>query len=310
MNFNMVVGELTEKVTVEAGAEMINSTDASVSTVVDQTYVKNMPLNGRSFHDLVLLAPGVVTQTPQASQNGVGVAGEFSISGQRTESNTYIIDGVSGNVGSAAGCNMYFAGASGSLPGATALGTTQALVSVDELQEFRVETSTYSAEYGRNPGGQVVFETKSGTNQWHGTAYDYLRNDFFDANDWLNNYLGVKEAPLRQNDFGGTLGGPARIPGLYNGKDKTFFFVSYEGLRLTAPQPAVAVFVPDLCMRGAGTCPGGRKPAASGLLAIMNTFPLPSPGGLQDTPSGFAQYIGSWSNPSSINSTTVRFDHV
>src|SRR5437762_1342250 len=207
MNFNMVVGELTEKVTVEAGAEMINTTDASVSTVVDQTYVKNMPLNGRSFQDLVLLAPGVVTQTPQASLNGNGVAGEFSINGQRTESNTYIIDGVSGNVGSAAGCNMYFAGASGSLPGATALGTTQALVSVDELQEFRVETSTYSAEYGRNPGGQVVFETKSGTNQWHGTAYDYLRNDVFDAPDWFNNFFAQKKTALRQNDFGGTLGG-------------------------------------------------------------------------------------------------------
>src|SRR5947207_4404039 len=85
--------------------------------------------------------------------------------------------------------------------------------------EFRVETSTYSAEYGRNPGGQIVFETKSGTNQWHGTAYDYLRNNVFDAPDWFNNFFSQKQAALRQNDFGGTLGGPLRIPHVYNGKD-------------------------------------------------------------------------------------------
>src|SRR5437762_5042454 len=301
MNFNMVVGELTEKVTVEAGAEMINTTDASVSTVVDQTYVKNMPLNGRSFHDLVLLAPGVVTQTPQASQNGVGVAGEFSISGQRTESNTYIIDGVSGNVGGAAGCSMYFAGASGSLPGATALGTTQALVSVDELQEFRVETSTYSAEYGRNPGGQVVFETKSGTNQWHGTAYDYLRNDVFDANDWFNDYLQVKQPPTRQNDFGGTFVWPIRIPHLYNGKDKTFFFVSYEGLHLTQPQAATPIFVPDNALRAAAPTP---------LNQVLNAFPVQSANAPDDKVNGFSQFNGSWSNPSSLDSTSIRFDHV
>ena len=131
----------------------------------------------------------------------------------------------------------------------TALGTTQALVSVDDLQEFRVQSSTYSAEYGRNPGGQFAFETKSGTNQWHGTAYDYLRNGAFDAQDWFNDYFGMPEPALRQNDFGGTLGGPVEIPGLYNGKDKTFFFVSYEGLRLTAPQAAIASYVPDLCLR-------------------------------------------------------------
>src|SRR5204863_8497235 len=120
------------------------------------------------------------------------------------------------------------AGASGSVPGATALGTTQALVSVDDLQEFRIQSSTYSAEYGRYPGGQFAFETKSGTNQLHGTAYDYLRNDIFDATDYFTNYLRavdptLRKTAVRQNDFGGTVGGPLRIPHLYNGKDKTFF---------------------------------------------------------------------------------------
>src|SRR5437879_3531894 len=250
----MQVGSVSQTVTVEGGAPMINTTGAAVGTVVDQTYIKNMPLNGRSFQDLILLTPGIVTQTSQTgglnNNAGIGSTGEFSVNGQRPESNNYMVDGVSANLGAARGTAMIVgAGASGSVPGATALGTTQALVSVDDLQEFRVESSTYSAEYGRNPGGQLAFTTKSGTNQWHGTAYDYLRNDYFDANDWFNNYFGQKEPPLRQNDFGGTLGGPIWIPGAYNGKDKTFFFFSYEGLRLLQPQPAFVAAVPDAALR-------------------------------------------------------------
>src|SRR6266699_3183819 len=233
-NFTLDLGGVSETVIVNAGDALnINTTDASVSTVVDQTYVKNMPLNGRSFQDLILLTPGTVTQTPQNIAGSLGRTGEFSVNGQRPESNYYTVDGASANVGAAAGFSLISnSGASGSLAASTALGTTQALVSVDALQEFRVQSSTYSAEYGRNSGGQFAFETKSGSNQWHGTAYDYLRNDAFDANNWFNNYFGVKGAALRQNDFGGTLGGPIRIPRMYNGKDKTFLFVSFEGLRL------------------------------------------------------------------------------
>jgi hypothetical protein len=305
INFTLPVGAVFETVTVEGGASMINTTDASVSTVVDQSYIKNMPLNGRSFQDLILLTPGVVTQSPQFSQSasaispGVGQTGEFSINGQRTESNNYTVDGVSANVGAATGARMTLgAGPSGSVAASTALGTTQALVSVDDLQEFRVQSSTYSSEYGRNPGGQFSFETKSGTNQLHGTAYDYLRNGFFDANDWFNNYFGLTQPPLRQNDFGGTLGGPIRIPGLYNGKDRSFFFVSYEGLRLAAPQAATVNFVPDAFLRANAAVP---------LDQALNAFPLPN--GL-DFGNGIAEYVGSWSNPASLDSTSVRFDHV
>jgi hypothetical protein len=309
VNFTLPVGAVLETVTVEGGASMINTTDASVSTVVDQTYVKNMPLNGRSFQDLILLTPGVVTQSPQnpAGAAGVGITGEFSVNGQRTESNYYTVDGVSANVGASAGQAMIEgAGASGSVAAATALGTTQALVSVDDLQEFRVSSSTYSAEYGRNPGAQFAFETKSGTNQWHGTGYEYLRNDFFDSNDYFNDYLRPLDASLtkpalRQNDFGGTFGGLVKIPHLYDEKDKTFFFVSYEGLRLVQPQAATAVFVPDDNLRANTPAP---------LNEVLNAFPMPSPKGLDDTANGIGQFIGSWSNPASINSTSVRFDHV
>src|SRR5713226_6063381 len=111
MNFTMQVGDVRETVTVEAGASIINTTDASVSTVVDQTFIRNMPLNGRSFQDLILLTPGTVTQTPQlngATGSGHGESGEFSVNGQRTESNYYTVDGVSANVGAAAGRGMIF----------------------------------------------------------------------------------------------------------------------------------------------------------------------------------------------------------
>ena len=262
-----------------------------------------MPLNGRSFQDLILLTPGTVTQTPQISPNvsGLGQTGEFSVNGQRPESNYYTVDGVSANVGAAPGTSMTgSAGASGSVAVATALGTTQALVSVDDLQEFRVQSSTYSADYGRNPGGQFSFETKSGTNDWHGTAYEYLRNGAFDANDWFTDYLGAKPPALRQNDFGGTLGGPVDIPRLYAGKDKTFFFFSYEGLRLAQPQAASVNFVPDATLRTSAPQP---------LQQVLNAFPAPSPNGSDDVANGIAEFIGAWSNPSSLNSASVRFDH-
>lgn len=300
INFTLSVGATSEVVTVSAGAPMLNTTDGSVSTVIDQNYVQNMPLNGRSFQDLILLTPGIVTQTPQNSPNSqLGEMGEFSVNGQRTESNYYTVDGVSANAGAAPGLQMSSWGAaSGSVPLASALGTTQSLVSVDDLQEFRVQTSTYSAEYGRNPGGQFAFETKSGTNQWHGTAYDYLRNGAFDANDWFNDYLGVSQPALRQNDFGGTIGGPVDIPHVYDGKDKTFFFVSYEGLRLALPQEATVNYVPDSTLRA----------AAPGLLQnALSAFPVANG---PDVGNGIAEFISSWSNPSSLDATSVRLDHV
>jgi Carboxypeptidase regulatory-like domain/TonB-dependent Receptor Plug Domain len=313
MNFHMAVGSASETVSVNADEININKSDGAVSTVVDSEMVKNMPLNGRSFQDLILLTPGIVTQSPQSGAT-LGQNGEFSVNGQRTESNYYIVDGVSANIGASQGTGMTGPGAGGSLAASTALGTTQALVSVDDLQEFRVQSSTYSAEYGRSPGAQLAFETKSGNNQLHGTVSDYLRNDYFDANDWFNDYYSTPKTATRQNDFGGTLGGPVEIPGFYNGKDKTFFFVTYEGLRLASPQPATATDVPDLCMRGLGPCPtsgpgAGRMPAAGGLLPVVKAFPLPSSNGVEDAINGFNQFIGTWSNPSSLDSTSVRLDH-
>src|SRR5258708_21617992 len=211
------VGSSTEEVTVDAGSHDINTTDASVSTVIDRKFVENTPLNGRSFQSLILLTPGAVATSPQRSSGG-GTSGEISVNGQRTESNNYTVDGVSAISGISSSPSAG-SGLSGSLPASTALGTTQALVSVDALQEFRVESSTYSAEYGRNPGGQFSMVTRSGTNDWHGTAFDYFRNEALDANSWFNdNTTPVpKKTAERQNDFGGTFGGPIRLCRLYDG---------------------------------------------------------------------------------------------
>jgi hypothetical protein len=305
-NFALQVGSIAETVTITADQNNINTADASVSTVVDQSYIKNMPLNGRSLQDLILLTPGIVTQSPQNNANTAnGVTGEFSVNGQRPEENYYTVDGVSANLGTIAGGSAFGgAGPSGSLPAATALGTTQALVSVDDLQEFRVQSSTYSAEYGRTPGAQFAFETKSGVNQWHGSAFDYLRNDAMDATDFFTNALrganpALTKPPLRQNDFGGTLGGPVEVPRLYSGKDKTFFFFSYEGLRLIQPQPAGSFPVPDAALRTSTPAP---------LNQVLNAFPVQTPGAPDDLPNGVGQFVGTWSNPSSIDSTSVRFD--
>ncbi len=302
LNFALPVGARSESITIDSASSPMNTTDASVSTVIDRKFVANIPLNGRSFQDLVSMTPGVVNQSPQNSTTQlVGGGGDFSVNGQRTESNNYSVDGVSANISSGYGSGASQAASGGTVGGATALGTTQTLVSVDALQEFRVQSSTYSAEYGQSPGGQFSFVTRSGTNLFHGGVFDYLRNNFFDANDWYNDHYGAPVPALRQNDFGGTIGGPVRIPRFYDGRDRSFFFVSYEGLRLTQPTAAAIQYVPDLFM---------RKQAVAAIQPILNAFPIPNgtDHGTASNPS-LAQFIEPFSLPSSIDSTSVRLDH-
>jgi hypothetical protein len=300
LNFTLPIGAASETVTVDSGTSLINTTDGAVSTVIDRKFVENIPLNGRSFQDLISMTPGVVTQSPQSGGSAT-VSGDFSVNGQRTESNSYLVDGVSGNLSAGNGYGTQTAATSGSVPSSTALGTTQSLISVDALQEFRVESSSYSAEYGRSPGGQFSLVTRSGTNEVHGTAYDYLRNNFFDANDWFNDLYGAPQAALRQNDFGATLGGPLIVPHVYNGRGRSFLFMSYEGLRLTQPQAASINYVPDSYM---------RDQAPSALQPILNAFPIAT--GLDygsEADPGLAQFIKAYSVPSQIDSGSIRIDH-
>jgi Carboxypeptidase regulatory-like domain/TonB-dependent Receptor Plug Domain len=301
LNFTLPVGAASESVTVGAGSNEINTTDASVSTVVDQKFVANLPLNGRSLQDLILMTPGIVTQSPQNSGQTVGYNGDFSVNGQRTESNYYTVDGLAANSSPGNGYGTSGPGNGGSLGSSTALGTTQSLVPIDALEEFRVQSSTYSAEFGRSPGGQFSMSTRSGTNIVHGTAFDYLRNDAFDANDWFNDYFGRANTALRQNDFGGTLGGPILIPHIYSGRNRTFLFASYEGLRLTQPQAASAEYVPDTFMRQ--EAPGALQP-------ILNAFPIQNGVDYGDAANpSLAEFIAPYSLPSQIDSISLRLDH-
>ena len=238
LNFTLPLGAASETVTVDAGATQINTTDGSVSTVIDRKFVENMPLNGRSFQELLTLAPGVSQVALSAgSGNGVGYSGDIVVNGQRAESNYFTVDGVSANVGAQSGGGQG-AGVSGNLPSFTALGTTQGIVSVDAFDQFRSNTSTYSAEYGRSPGGQFAFSTRnSEANTLHGGIYDYLRNDALDANNWFNDYYSYPKGKEKQNDFGGTLGGPIRVPEIYDGKNRTFTSLLMKGSVSTVPKP-------------------------------------------------------------------------
>jgi hypothetical protein len=297
------VGSATQTVNVDGSGSTMNTTDASVSTVIDRRFVANMPLNGRSFQDLISMTPGVVTASPQGNQGtgAIGYSGDFSVNGQRTESNYYTVDGVTANIGAGNGYGTPQAGSSGGIAAGTAFGTTQSLASVDELEEFRVNSSTYSAEHGHSPGGQFELLTRSGTKAFHGTAFDYLRNNFFDANDWFNDHYGKPEPALRQNDFGGTFGGPVWLPEIYNGRERTFFFASFEGLRITQPHAAAIQYVPDSFM---------RQQAAAALQQILNAYPLQNgfDYGTATSPN-LAQFTESYSLPGSVNSTSARFDH-
>jgi hypothetical protein len=283
--FTMLVGSAAEVVTVEGGASMINTTDAAVSTVVDRQFADNLPLNGRSFQALIQLAPGVV---PNA--NAYDNPGQFNVNGQRASSNYWMVDGVSANFG----ITPQYApsgGSGGSLGAFNAIGGTNSLVSVDALQEFRIQTSTYAPEFGRTPGGQISIVTRSGTNQFHGSAFDYFRNTVLDATDWFANASGLPKAAEQQNDFGGTFGG--RLI-----RDKLFFFFSYEGLRLNQPTTTLST-VPDLA---------SRQAALPTVQPFFNAFPLPNPG-MPDLAPGIAPFNSSYSNPSKVDATSIRVDY-
>jgi hypothetical protein len=283
LNFEMALGAVSESVTVTAGEVNVNTTDASVGTLIDRQLVQNIPLNGRSFQTLILLAPGVALTPANYSSQG-----QFSVNGQRSASNYFSIDGVSANIGVDNGFGTVQS-VGGALPGFATNGGTNSLVSVDAMQEFQIQTSTFAPEFGRTPGGQVSIVTRSGTNQFHGTAFEYFRNDVLDANDWFNSAAGLKKPAERQNDFGGVVGGPII-------KDRTFFFFSYEGLRLRQPQSGIET-VPNAA---------SRQNAAVGIQPLLNAYPLPNG---TDFGNGTAQFTGSFSAPTTLNATSLRLDH-
>jgi hypothetical protein len=281
-NFSLQVGAVSESISISADAPLINADSAAVRTVVDQRLVGELPLNGRSFQTLFELTPGVVIAPANFSEQG-----QFSVNGQRTDANYFTVDGVSGNVGAPNGFGFgQFAG--GALPALTGAGGTNGLVSTEAVQEFAIQTSSYAPEFGRTPGGQISVVTRSGSNMFHGSAFDYLRNDALDATDWFAGRAGLPKAKERQNDFGGTFGGPLW-------KNRTFFFLSYEGLRLLQPSSGLSD-VPTVASRNAA--PAAMQP-------YLKAYPLPTG---PDEGNGLAPANYSFSNRNRLDAGSIRID--
>jgi hypothetical protein len=284
IDFELTLGSASETVTVQSDTPLMNTESATVSTLIDHTFVDNFPLNGRSFQTLIMLTPGVVVTATAFDDQG-----QFSVNGQRADANYFTVDGVSANFG-VTGYFPLVQSAGGALPALSALGGTNSLVSVDDMQEFRIQTSSFAPEFGRTPGGQISIVTRSGTNSFHGTAFEYFRNSVLDANDWFANYNHLPKPEDKQNDFGGVFGGPVV-------KDKTFFFFSYEGLRLRQPLTQETV-VPDTA---------SRQQAPAAMQPYLNVFPV------QNGPelgAGLAQFNGSYSNPASLDTYSIRVDQI
>ncbi len=278
------LGSMHETITVDSPPNTLRGTeDASVGTIVGREWIDRLPLNGRGLLSLMELAPGTVVTSATH-----GEAGQFSVNGQRPNSHYFTVDGISVNTGvSGGGLPAQVTG--GALPGMTAFGSYHSLVSLEALDEFRVQTSSSVSEFGRLPGAQVSLSTRAGTNEIHGSLYYYFRNKISDSNDWFANRLGVPRQPLGLNDPGATLGGPLR-------KNRTFFFLSYENLHIRQPL-ALRTALPSLQL---------RHNAASWAQPVMALFPLPNGPAL--TPQ-LTEWTGISSHASSLNAGSMRFDH-
>ncbi len=214
VNFALKPGQVSEIVEVNSTTPVLETQDASVGQVVDSRSVDNLPLNGRNFTFLAQLAAGV--NTPQADTRGNAASGAFSANGLRPAQNNYLLDGIDNNsdtVDFLNGTNFIV------------------LPPVDAIQEFKVQTSDFSAEFGRSGAAVLNATIKSGTNSFHGDVWEFFRNDKLDAADFFENAGGVPKGELRQNQFGFTAGGPVVIPHVFNGRNKVFIFGDYEGLR-------------------------------------------------------------------------------
>lgn len=253
LNFTLRVGQASQTVVVTSEAPNVELASSIISATVSSTTVRELPLNGRSWTDLATLQPGVNSiQTqpdfsagPDRGKRGFG--DQLTIAGARPQQNNYRLDGIS--------INDYDNSAPGSVLGGD--------LGVDAIEEFSVLTSNYSADYGRTSGGVVNAITRSGTNQFHGSVYEFLRNDALDAANFFENAGGIKKASFRQNQFGVSAGGPIR-------KEKLFIFADYEGLRYSKGIPTQIDVPSDNARMGilaAGGAPPSPCPANSSLLA-------------------------------------------
>ena len=280
-NFTMEIGSVIQSVTVVAGGAQIDASPA-VSTVVNQQFVQNTPLNGRNFQALMYLIPGAVVAPYQYAP------AQFSFNGQSPNANYAMVDGVSGYSGAIPVLDLDHR-VGRTLTGLHITGGKGTTLPVDAMQEFRVQTSTYAPEYGRTPGAQISVVTKAGTNEFHGTVSDYFRNDAFDARNYFDR-PPLPKPQLRQNDFGVAVGGPII-------RNRTFFFFAYEGLRLQLPETATGTFYTA----------AARQNVAQNYVPLIQALPVPD--GATNPDGVTAPLKVAYSDPTNFDSFNVRVDH-
>jgi outer membrane receptor protein involved in Fe transport len=273
------IGTVTHTVEVSTDAPSVQLTSSDISATVNATTVRELPLNGRSWTDLAALQPGVSTIQTQpgfatgSDRGNRGFGQQLTISGARPQQNNYRLDGIS--------LNDYANGAPGSVLGGN--------LGVDAIQEFSVLTSNYSAEYGKTSGGVVNAITRSGTNAFHGSAYEFLRNSALDAANFFENAGGIKKASFRKNQFGGAIGGPII-------KSRTFFFADYEGIRQSKGIPNFLT-VPSITTRNSVTDPAIQK--------YLALYPIPAASCTDPT----CPFTFSGQQVVNENFLTTRIDH-
>jgi hypothetical protein len=300
IDVQLTVGAVTDtiEVTGESVAQ-VETTSSELGATISGQQVSQLELNGRNFTQLATLTPGVVNQTNQ-DEGRVGVYGNvaYAINGGRTEYNNWELDGGDNmDNGSNATLNVY--------------------PNIEAIAEFKVLTSNYGAQYGRNGSGTIEVETKSGTQSFHGSAFEYLRNDFFNANEYFNNAASIARPPYKKHDFGYTIGGPVYIPNHYNSnKKKTFFFFSQEWRREKAPTTISPINVPSNDERSGNfsdICPGTNCPSVGATVpispvgqALLALIPQATPG---FTIGGHPAFEQTVSTPTTWREELVRIDH-
>ncbi len=250
VDFELAVGAVTQTVEVTGEVPLVESTTSSLGSLVDERTIRDLPLNGRSYDQLALLQPGVIALGGGTGGSfQYGTSKRFSVAGSRSDANAFMLDGTdindqaSGSPGGAAGTNL----------------------GVDTIREFKILTNAFSAEYGRAAGAVITAVTRSGTNEWHGSIFEFIRNSRLDARNFFD--VGAAPPPFRRNQFGGVFGGPIK-------RDKTFFFGGYEGLRQGLGTTLIA-FVPTVRAKQ-GILPTGTVAVDSRVVPFLNLYPAPN----------------------------------
>lgn len=280
IDLKLEVGVNEEVVEVKAQSTMIETVNPTLGQSVTGPTITNMPLNGRDVLDLALLQPGVTEKETSGDQEDFS-AGNFSIAGSRPDSVTYLLDG---------GVNNDL------LDNGVVLNPNP-----DTIAEFKILTSNYTAEYGRNGGGVISIVTKSGTNELHGSGFNFNRNDAFNANSFFNNRDGLPKDVLKRNQFGFTLGGPITVPGIIKGKDRYFFFFGYQGQRQTqdATTGDITVYTPQELKGDFSHSSSSGNGVDTGVAAFLKANPF-----FQPNPALASRGI---IDPSRINSVAQKY---